>query len=436
MIEYESNSPDQSLRTKSADLLFVGVMRVLLLALLITGVDLYAFQALRPYLIQTNDMVATTATVVYWLIPVFAFSYAVGIQFGYLGSVEKRTRTILSASVLILYFSKLITGIVLLLDDIRRVVAVASNGLFPQADFLTTRLTVMGDIGLMLGIAPAALLIYGILRNPYRYRIRSSDIQVEGLPHSLDGLRVVQISDIHAGSLYDRKKVSRSVELINSLDPDIVCFTGDLVNSVAEEIDPYIPVFSEINPRFGVYSVLGNHDYGDYVQWPDETTKRENFRKLQDRHRQLGWDLLINDHRTIDVHGNTIAIIGVENYSANPRFHKYGDMARATNGLGSRDLTILLSHDPTHWDDEILTKYQDVDLTLSGHTHGFQFGFEIDGVLKWSPVQYVYRRWSGLYREGKQHLYINRGLGFLGYPGRVGILPEITLLTIRRKPEA
>ena len=224
--------------------------------------------------------------------------------------------------------------------------------------------------------------------------------------------------------------MEKGIQMINALEPDLIFFTGDLVNHVADEIDPYIEIFSQLKSRYGVYSILGNHDYGDYVTWSDIEDKRENLNQLYAKHEEMGWELLLNEFRKIKVGEAEIGIIGVENYSAHPRFAKYGDMQKATNGFEQSDINILLSHDPTHWDDEIISVYPFVDLTLSGHTHGFQFGFEFSRKLRWSPIQYVYRKWAGLYRAGKQYLYINRGFGYLGYPGRVGILPEITLLTI------
>jgi predicted MPP superfamily phosphohydrolase len=224
----------------------------------------------------------------------------------------------------------------------------------------------------------------------------------------------------------------RSVEMINELKPDIVFFTGDLVNSKAEEMDDYIDIFDKIEAPHGVYSILGNHDYGDYHRWPNEEEKQANFENLKDQHKKLGWKLLLNEHVQVNIGDSTLGVIGVENYSASNRFHKYGDMAKSVDGMSPSDVKILLSHDPSHWTDQIITNYSDVDLTLSGHTHGFQFGVEIPGYIKWSPAQYMYKQWAGLYQKGRQYLYVNRGLGFLGYPGRVGILPEITFLTLNK----
>jgi uncharacterized protein len=239
-------------------------------------------------------------------------------------------------------------------------------------------------------------------------------------------LRVLQISDIHSGSFTDKKAVEHGIERALKLSPDIILFTGDLVNNTADEMADYMDTFSRLKAPMGVFSVLGNHDYGDYVEWPTHEAKKENLEKLKNIHGQLGWRLLMNEHVVIDKHDAQIAIIGVENWSAKKRFPKYGDLSKAYHGSQEIPFKILMSHDPSHWEAEVLPIYKDIDLMLSGHTHGMQFGVEIPW-FKWSPVQYVYKQWAGLYEDQHQKLYVNRGFGFLGYPGRVGILPEITL---------
>ena len=249
------------------------------------------------------------------------------------------------------------------------------------------------------------------------------------LPLAFKGLRVVQISDIHCGSFSNMSAVQRGVDKILGLKPDLVLFTGDLVNNKSDEMQNYLPVFSQVKAPMGVYSTLGNHDYGDYVQWANSEDKKQNLEHLKQVHAQLGWRLLMNENVVLKRNEDQIAVIGVENWSAKARFPKYGDLARAYTGTETVPFKILMSHDPSHWDGEVIPKYSDIDLTLAGHTHGMQFGVEIPW-LKWSPVQYVYRQWAGLYEQGKQKLYVNRGFGFIGYPGRVGILPEITLFEL------
>ncbi|MFM9008293.1 MAG: metallophosphoesterase, partial [Bacteroidota bacterium] len=225
--------------------------------------------------------------------------------------------------------------------------------------------------------------------------------------------------------------VKRAVDRINSLNPDIIVFTGDLVNNTSDELIPFQHILKQLKARHGVYSTLGNHDYGDYVRWADEAEKSANLNRLISMQREMGWDLLLDEHRMIEQNGEFISLIGVQNYSMHLRFPKYGSLRKATENIRYADFNVLLSHDPSHWKGEVLNDFPHIHLTLSGHTHGFQFGVELPG-FKWSPVQYVYREWAGLYTDGHQHLYVNRGLGFLGYPGRVGILPEITLFELER----
>ena len=285
---------------------------------------------------------------------------------------------------------------------------------------------------LILGALPVLSLTYGMARNQYRYQVLKTKVPIKDLHPDLQGLKIVQISDIHSGSFLLREPVERSIEMINAEKPDIVFFTGDLVNSLAKEMEPFVEMFKKIEAPLGVYSILGNHDYGDYHQWPSKEEKQQNFEDLKHMHKRLGWDLLLNEHRKVEVGSTHFNVIGVENYSASPRFPKYGDLTKATEGMQKDTFNVLLSHDPSHWEAQVAPAYPEIDLTLSGHTHGFQFGVEIPGFMKWSPIQYVYPQWAGLYEKATQYLYVNRGLGYLGYPGRVGILPEITLLTLEQ----
>ncbi|MCB0641956.1 MAG: metallophosphoesterase, partial [Phaeodactylibacter sp.] len=261
-------------------------------------------------------------------------------------------------------------------------------------------------------------------------KVHRTNVAIRNLPAELSGLRIVQISDIHSGSFTFKEPVRHAIELINKEQADLVFFTGDLVNNTADETEPYLDVFDKIQSRFGVFSVLGNHDYGDSVRWGSAAEKAANLNRLKDIHKGLGWDLLVNEHRLIPIRGAQVAVIGVENYSAKARFPKCGDLSKAYAGCAGLPLQLLLSHDPSHWEEQVLKDYPEIQLTFSGHTHGMQFGVEIPGWIKWSPIQYMYKQWAGLYRQGEQFLYVNRGLGFLGYPGRVGILPEITVLEL------
>jgi hypothetical protein len=253
------------------------------------------------------------------------------------------------------------------------------------------------------------------------------------LPKDFEGLKIVQISDIHVGSFKEKEPIKKGIEMINQENADLVFFTGDLVNNKASEMDDFISIFDKIKSKYGVFSITGNHDYGDYVRWESQSAKADNFRYLMKQHEKLGWKLLMNEHKILKIKGIDLAIIGIENYSGLPQFAKYGSLPKAYEGLPKVDLQILLSHDPSHWDVEVRKMFKAIDLTLSGHTHGFQFGIEIPGWFRWSPSKYIFKQWAGLYKEGEQYLNVNRGFGFLGYPGRVGILPEITVIEIKGK---
>ncbi|MGQ0739891.1 MAG: metallophosphoesterase, partial [Bacteroidota bacterium] len=299
-----------------------------------------------------------------------------------------------------------------------------------QAGEKISRSLFLSWTGLLAGGGLFGTLIYGF-GNKYRYQVKKIKLAYDNLPAVFKGLKIVQISDIHSGSFTDKEAVMKGVQKIMNEKPDLILFTGDLVNNVAEEMDDYLDIFSRLNAPMGVYSTLGNHDYGDYVSWDSDADKKANLEKLKGVHQQLGWRLLMNEHVLLERGTDKMAVIGIENWSAKARFPKYGNLAKAYTGAEAVPFKILMSHDPSHWKAEVLESYPGIDLVLSGHTHGMQFGVEIPG-LRWSPVQYVYKEWAGLYEqeEGSQKLYVNRGFGFLGYPGRVGILPEITVLEL------
>ncbi len=403
--------------------IFLGVLLAL---------DLYAFQAFRTLAQGWSAPLRTVVTALYWSVPALLLLSLLAAQTDYTDDWPKATTTFVRTFLFIAYFSKLLIASVIFADDLRRLALWVYDRVSIKDDFDYSRSRFLSSMGIVLGSIPFLTLSYGILRNPYRYKLHREQAGIEGLPEPLDGLRIVQISDIHSGSFLYREPVKAAVELINAQKPDLVFFTGDLVNNVATEMDAFLDVFDKIEARHGVYSVLGNHDYGDYVAWPSPEAKTENMEKLKAVHRRLGWQLLLNENRVIDINGFEVAVIGVENYSSHLRFPKYGDLARAYEGAERASLKLLLSHDPSHWGTQVTSLFKDIAVTFSGHTHGMQFGVEIPGFIKWSPIQYVYKEWAGLYQAGKQYLYVNRGLGFLGYPGRVGILPEVTLLELKR----
>jgi uncharacterized protein len=406
-----------------------GVIVVMLL------LDWYVFQALKTVMQSASDRTRLTITIIYWLLSVFAVVFL--LVFPSLDNPQWRLfRNYAFAIVVGLFFAKLIAAVFVLIDDIRRLLIWLMAKIFPTTgarfvsdDNMIPRSTFLSWLGLGMGGTLFTTLVYGF-SNKYNYQLKRLTLSYPNLPKSFDGLKVIQISDVHSGSFHNKEAVLHGVEMIMKENPDMILFTGDLVNDRADEMNEYMDVFNRLKAPFGVFSTLGNHDYGDYVQWPSQQAKTENLERLKNVHAQLGWRLLMNENVRIEKNGEFISVLGIENWSAKGRFPKYGRMADAYKGSENAPFKILLSHDPSHWDAEVRTKYPDVDLMLAGHTHGMQFGVELP-FLKWSPVQYVYKQWAGLYEEGKQKLYVNRGYGFIGYPGRVGILPEISVFTLR-----
>ncbi len=408
-------------------------MRFFIFIGILIAIDLYAFQAFRTLAQGWSAPLRMTMNILYWAVPVLLLLSFAAAQADYSDDTPKAVTTLVRSFLFIAYFSKLLVASMILADDVRRVALWVYEKVSGQEEFNYSRSRFLSSMGIILGSIPFVTLSYGMWRNPYRYKLYREQVRIKNLPERLDGLRIVQISDIHSGSFLYREPVKSAVELINLQKPDLVFFTGDLVNNVASEMDGFLDIFDKIEARYGVYSVLGNHDYGDYVLWSSPEAKVENMEKLKAVHRRLGWQLLLNEHRIVEIEGAQVAVIGVENYSAHMRFPKHGDLAKAVRGAGEAALKLLLSHDPSHWKTQVTTSFRDIAITFSGHTHGMQFGVEIPGWFKWSPIQYVYKEWAGLYREGQQYLYVNRGLGYLGYPGRVGILPEVTLLELKRE---
>jgi len=405
-------------------------MRLLILGLLIIAFDLYAFQAFRSLASSWQPLLRNIFYGLYWLIPAALAVWLVANTTGADENLSKSAHTVIRTLFFIAYVSKLLVVGVLLIDDLRRLATFAYYQFAGDDTFRPGRSRFMAQLGILLGAVPFVSLLYGMVRNPYRYRLFTEKIKINNLPAALEGLRIVQISDLHTGSFLLKEPVKNAVDLINRQQADLVFFTGDLVNSKAKEAAPFIDVFDKIKAKHGVYSVLGNHDYGDYAHWPDEAAKAANMAELEATHQKMGWKLLRNQNEVLDIGGEKVAVIGVENYSAHPRFPKYGDLAKASEGTEQAAVKLLLSHDPSHWEDQIVQEFKDIALTFSGHTHGMQFGVEIPGWFKWSPIKYVYKQWAGLYQQDEQYLYVNRGLGYLGYPGRVGILPEVTVVEL------
>jgi uncharacterized protein len=346
-------------------------------------------------------------------------------------------RNVYIALTLGFFVGKLLILAVMLIDDIRRILTWLFFKVAPSTPAAVaaktdgiSRSVFLKTVALILGGTAVAGFLYGIT-NRYNYKVKRIRLSFGNLPAAFKGMKIVQISDIHSGSFDHHDAVARGVEKVLAENADLIFFTGDLVNNKAEEIKPYMDIFSRLKAPMGVYSTLGNHDYGDYVEWDSPQAKVANLEELKQIHGRMGWKLMMNEHVVLEKGGDQIAVIGIENWSAKAGFPKYGDMRKAYDGLPQKQVPfkILLSHDPSHFDAQVTTQYKDVDLTLSGHTHGMQFGVEIPG-FKWSPVKYVYNKWAGLYQVGAQYLYVNRGYGFLGYPGRLGIMPEITVFEL------
>lgn len=319
-------------------------------------------------------------------------------------------------------------AIFLIIDDLIRLGIFTKNkisgtaptqGGISRSDFLL-------KAGMAAATVPLVSLSWGMIAGPYRYKVFSEKVKVPNLPKAFEGLKIAQISDIHSGSFYDKEAVQKGIDLLNAQEADVVFFTGDIVNDQAKEMEPYIEMFSKVKAPLGVYSILGNHDYGDYVSWESEDAKEANNIAVRELHGRMGWRLLLNEHIYLEKEGEKIGLIGVENWGKG--FHQEGDLAKAYEGIDA-PVKLLLSHDPTHFDEVVKKDYKDINITFSGHTHGAQMGIETAG-FKWSPISLRYRKWAGLYEENGQYLYINRGFGFLGYAGRLGIMPEITVMEL------
>lgn len=418
----------------------MGTRLLVVLGLIIVA-EYYSFIVVRSAVRDMSAPWRMGITTAYILLTVLSWLGLILFRRINWANVPHLLRNVYVAFVLGFVVGKLLILLVMLVDDLRRLVlwiislfqpkVLPVTGGEPASGNGISRSTFLSHLALILGGTSLIGFIYGI-SNRYNYHVRRVKLKLAALPPAFRGLKMVQISDIHTGSFDNHEAVAHGIKKVLAEQPDIIFFTGDLVNNHADEVDPlYQQLFSQLRAPMGVYSTLGNHDYGDYVQWPSPEAKVQNLNKLKGLHAAMGWKLMMNEHVILQRGEDKIALIGIENWSAKANFPKYGDMRKAYDGLNTQNIPvkILLSHDPSHWDAQVRTEYGDVDLTLSGHTHGMQFGIESKW-LKWSPVQYMYKEWAGLYKEGNQYLYVNRGFGFLGYPGRLGILPEITVIEL------
>ena len=350
------------------------------------------------------------------------------------GRVLSRPKSYAFGFLLTVLTFNLITVLFLLSEDIFRVLSGSYQKLFGVNKEFTfpERRRFLSLLALGIAAVPFGSLLYGMYKGKYNFKVLKYNLEFDDLPIAFDGYQITQISDVHSGSFDNRKKIEYAVDLINKQNSDVLLFTGDMVNNKADEMHPWKELFSTLKANDGKYSILGNHDYGDYVDWNTEEEKAKNLEDLKKLQKEIGFDLLLNDSRYLTKGDDKIALIGVENWGRGG-FKKAGDLKKATENINKNDFKILLSHDPSHWEDKVLHDEDHYHLTLSGHTHGMQFGIEIPGWIKWSPVKWRYKYWAGVYQELGQYINVNRGFGFLGYPGRVGIWPEITVITLKKK---
>lgn len=403
--------------------------RWIILFIIIAVIELYAFQAVKTVTkvkwIQIAYILVSVSAVVFIFYQFSKFDRTVG----------QTPMFMLTIGVLLLVLlPKLLITFFMLVEDVLRILVGTKNYIADydkQAAFLPERRQFVSRVALGIAAIPFLSLIYGMTVGKYNFKVIKQTLFFPDLPDDFDGFTITQISDVHSGSFDNPEKISYAIDLINQQNSDLLLFTGDIVNTHAKEMHPWLETFNKIQKHeFGKYSILGNHDYGEYVDWSSEKDKEENFEAIKDLHQQIDFKLLLNENIKIKRGKDEIAIVGVENWGV--KFKKVGDLKKASEGLSKEDFKILMSHDPSHWEMEVKNHPDHYHLTLSGHTHGFQFGIEIPGIFKWSPVEYVYKQWAGLYENVGRYIYVNRGFGFHAYPGRVGIMPEITVIELKK----
>lgn len=405
------------------------IFRLLVFLLVFAIIETYAFQAFKT-LVKNKTFL--------WAYAVLSLVLLLYIIYGFtqfdrsVGQTPSSLRTM--GLMLLVYVPKILITLILLGEDVFRILIGVVNHFVDynkEATFLPSRRKFVSQVGLGLAAIPFLSLIYGIFEGKYNFKVIKQAIFFPDLPDAFDGFTITQISDVHSGSFDNPDKIDYAIDLINQQKTDLILFTGDIVNTHAKEMHPWITTFNKIeNHPFGKYAVLGNHDYGEYVTWKTKEEKAKNFEAIKELYGQIGFNLLLNEHTFIEKEGQKIALVGVENWGHN--FKQAGDLNKAGAGLTKNDFKILMSHDPSHWEHVVKSDPNHYHLTLSGHTHGMQFGIEIPGYFKWSLAQYVYKQWAGLYENLGRYVYVNRGFGFHAYPGRVGIMPEITVIQLKK----
>jgi len=402
-------------------------MRWIIFILIYSLFSVYGFQAIKT---------VSKASFFHYLF--IAFALIIAGNFIYQFSIGTEGRVLTPAKsyafgflLAFMALNLVIVPILLGEDIIRAALGLYDKLVTEESFYMPSRRKFISQIALGLAAIPFSSLLYGMYKGKYRFRVLDYTLHFEDLPDAFDGYRITQISDIHSGSFDNREKIEYGVNLINEQQSDVILFTGDMVNNKASEMLPWKDLFGTLKAKDGVFSVLGNHDYGDYVSWETEDAKVENLNDLKGIQKEMGYDLLLNESRFLEKNGQRIALVGVENWGKGG-FKKAGDLKKASQNINIDDFKILMSHDPSHWEEEIIKDDYHYHLTLSGHTHGMQFGIEIPGWIKWSPVKWRYKYWAGIYEELGQYINVNRGFGYLGYPGRVGIWPEVTVITLKK----
>ena len=396
-------------------------------------IDLYAWAGVLSFFRNSSPSARNIFTIIFWAITIaFIAVFLMFFRIDY----QKRDPSdlsgvfILAGIYLLVYLPKMVFCGFRGVEDLIWLAGKGFNALKALSggsEISSLRLYVISKTGLAVSFILFGAILTGMLGR-FNYHLENVSIGIKNLPASLEGMKIIHISDIHLGSMHGKQeRIRKAVEMINQAEADLILFTGDMVNNFSEEAHGWEALFAEIDPRSGKFSVLGNHDYGDYWNWNSAAEKQENMEKLFTAQKQMGFRLLINEWDTVDIRGKKVGIIGVENWGL-PPFPQHGDLGKSMKGLPETVFNILLSHNPTHWDEEIKGK-TDIPLTLSGHTHAMQFAFRI-GNKRWSPSKLIYNKFWGLYRENGQALYVNSGFGYIGFPGRVGHRPEITLITL------
>ncbi len=396
------------------------------------AIDFYVFQGYKLLVRRWIPSYSTLLHIVYWAVPVILLLLIIGTM---IWSPEPTKSKVMlwSSSILFgIFIAKFVWLLFMVLDDLVRIIRLGGQrvsrepGVKPisRSQFIVTT-------GALLAGTLFGTMIYGIARGAHNYTVMRRRLKLKNLPKAFQGFKIVQISDVHSGSFWSKDGVKRGIQMILDQKPDAIFFTGDLVNSKTNEFEDFKEIFGRLEAPYGVYSVLGNHDYGDYYRWPDKNgvTKEQNLQQLINHQSDMGWNLLMNESKIIEKDGEKLGVLGVENWSGHKRFPKYGKLDQAYAGVADVENKLLLSHDPSHWRAEVLKDYPTIDAMFSGHTHGMQFGIDTK-YYKWSPVKYQYPEWADLYEENGQYLYVNRGFGYLGFPGRVGFLPEITVFEL------